>query len=128
MMLDSLANALSTIKNAENIGKPECVLKASKLIASVLKVMQDQGYIGGFEFIDDEKSGFFKIQLNGKINKCGVIKPRFSVQKTDFEKWEKQFLPARDFGALILTTSEGVIPHYEAKEKGVGGKLLAYVW
>ena len=127
-MLDSLANALSTIKNAENIGKPECMLKSSKLIGSVLKVMQDQGYISGFEFIDDEKSGFFKVQLNGKINKCGVIKPRFSVRKTDFEKWEKQFLPARDFGALILTTSEGVIPHYEAKEKGVGGKLLAYVW
>ena len=127
-MLDSLANALSTIKNAENIGKPECVLKASKLIGSVLKVMQDQGYISSFEFIDDGKSGFFKVQLNGKINKCGVIKPRFPVRKTDFEKWEKQFLPARDFGALILTTPEGVMPHYEAKEKGVGGKLLAYVW
>ncbi|MDI6903396.1 MAG: 30S ribosomal protein S8 [Methanocellales archaeon] len=126
MLLDPLANALSTIKNAENIGKQECVVKASKLIGSVLKVMQDQGYISGFEFIDDEKS--FKVQLHGKINKCGVIKPRFSVRKTEFEKWEKQFLPARDFGALILTTSEGVISHYEAKEKGVGGKLLAYVW
>ncbi|MDI6639390.1 MAG: 30S ribosomal protein S8 [Methanocellales archaeon] len=126
MLLDPLANALSTIKNAENIGKQECVVKVSKLIGSVLKVMQDQGYISGFEFIDDEKS--FKVQLHGKINKCGVIKPRFSVRKTEFEKWEKQFLPARDFGALILTTSEGVISHYEAKEKGVGGKLLAYVW
>ncbi|MDD2665629.1 MAG: 30S ribosomal protein S8 [Methanocellales archaeon] len=126
MALDSLASALSTIKNAENIGKQECVLKASKLIGSVLKVMQDQGYIRSFEFIDDE--GLFKVQLHGKINKCGVIKPRFSVRKTDFEKWEKQFLPARDFGTLILTTSEGVIPHYKAKEKGIGGALLAYVW
>ncbi|HIH36776.1 MAG TPA: 30S ribosomal protein S8, partial [Methanocellales archaeon] len=121
MALDSLASALSTIKNAENIGKRECVLKASKLIGSVLKVMQDQGYISSFEFIDDEKSGLFKVQLHGKINKCGVITPRFSVQKTDFEKWEKQFLPARDFGTLILTTSEGIIPHYTAKEKGIGG-------
>ncbi len=128
MALDSLASALSTIKNAENIGKRECVLKASKLIGSVLKVMQDQGYISSFEFIDDEKSGLFKVQLHGKINKCGVITPRFSVQKTDFEKWEKQFLPARDFGTLILTTSEGIIPHYTAKEKGIGGALLAYVW
>lgn len=126
MLLDPLANALSTVKNAENIGKLECVVKASKLIGSVLKVMQDQGYISGFELIDDEKS--FKVQLHGKINKCGVVKPRFSVLKTEFEKWEKRFLPARDFGALILTTSEGVISHYEAKEKGVGGKLLAYVW
>ncbi len=128
MLLDSLANALSVIKNAESVGKPQCVLKASKLIGSVLKVMQDQGYVSGFEFIDDGKSGLFKVQLNGKINKCGVIKPRFSVQKTDFKKWEKQFLPARDFGVLILTTSEGVMPHYESKEKGIGGKLLAYVW
>jgi small subunit ribosomal protein S8 len=128
MALDFLASALSTIKNAENIGKQECVLKASKLIGSVLKVMQDQGYISSFEFIDDEKSGLFKVQLHGKINKCGVITPRFSVRKTDFEKWEKQFLPARDFGILILTTSDGIIPHYQAKEKGIGGALLAYVW
>jgi small subunit ribosomal protein S8 len=66
--------------------------------------------------------------LKGAINNCGVIKPRYSVKRSDLEKFESRYLPAQDFGVLILTTTEGVITHTEAKELGVGGKLLAYVY
>ncbi|HEY9245723.1 MAG TPA: 30S ribosomal protein S8 [Candidatus Methanoperedens sp.] len=129
MLLDPLADALSIIKNAETIGKPECTISpASKLIGSVLKVMKDKGYVGDFEFIDDGKSGLFKVQLKGKINKCGVIRPRHAVRNTEFEKWEKRFLPARGFGSIILTTPDGVMTHYEARDNGLGGQLLAYVY
>ncbi len=129
MLLDPLANALSTIKNAEDTGKSGCMIKpASKLIGNLLKVMKDKGYIGEFEFIDDGKAGIFKVELKGRINKCGVIKPRHAVKKLEFEKWEKRYLPARGFGALILTTPQGVMTHYEAREKGIGGRLLAYVY
>jgi small subunit ribosomal protein S8 len=44
------------------------------------------------------------------------------------DKWEARYLPARDFGLLILTTTEGIIGHDEARKKGIGGKLLAYVY
>jgi len=129
MLLDPLADALSVIKNAEDIGKPDCTIQpASKLIGKVLKVMKDKGYIGEFEFIDDGKSGLFKIQLKGRINKCGVIKPRHPVGNREYEKWEKRFLPARNFGSLILTTPKGVMSHSEAREQGLGGQLLAYVY
>ncbi|MDP2767543.1 MAG: 30S ribosomal protein S8 [Candidatus Methanoperedens sp.] len=129
MLLDPLADALSIIKNAESTGKPECTIRpASKLIGSVLKVMKDKGYVGEFEFIDDGKSGLFKVQLKGKINRCGVIRPRHAVKNTEFEKWEKRFLPARGFGAIILTTPDGVMTHDEARENGLGGQLLAYVY
>lgn len=129
MRFDPLADALSTIKNAEDVGKLESIIHpASKLIGNVLKVMQDQGYVGDFEFIDDGKAGMFKVELLGRINKAGVIKPRFSLKASEFEKWEKRYLPARGMGALIITTSEGVMSHYEAREKGLGGQLLAYVY
>ena len=129
VLLDPLANALSTIKNAEVIGKSSCVIRpASKNIGNVLKVMQDLGYIGDFEFIDDGKAGVYSIALVGRINKCGAIKPRYSVGTGNFERWEKQFLPAKNFGALILTTSNGVMSQYEAREKKIGGQLLAYVY
>lgn len=55
-------------------------------------------------------------------------KARYSVKVSDFVKFEARFLPAQDFGVLILTTTEGVMTHTDAKEKGVGGKLLAYVY
>ena len=129
VLLDPLADALSAIRNAERIGKNKCIVRpASKLIGNVLSVMQSQGYVGDYEFIEDGKAGVFKVSLHGKINDCKVIKPRFSSKLTDLEKWEKRFLPARNFGALVLTTPNGVLSHYEAREKKVGGQLLAYVY
>jgi small subunit ribosomal protein S8 len=64
----------------------------------------------------------------GRINNCGVIKPRYSVKKNDLEKFEARYLPAQDFGVLILTTTKGVVSHVKAKELGIGGKLLAFVY
>jgi small subunit ribosomal protein S8 len=129
MQSDPLNDAMSTIKNAAAVGKGECLIRpSSKLIGRVLKVMQDNGYINQFEFIEDGKAGVFKVMLQGKINNCGVIKPRYSVKKVDMEQFEARYLPAQDFGVLILTTTDGVITHMQAKEKNVGGKLLAFVY
>jgi small subunit ribosomal protein S8 len=129
MQNDPLNDAMSTIKNAATVGKGECTIRpSSKLIGRVLKVMQENGYINQFEFVDDGKAGVFKVRMEGKINNCGVIKPRFSVKKVDLETYEARYLPAQDFGVLILSTTEGVMSHVKAKELGVGGKLLAYVY
>ncbi|MEM1563840.1 MAG: 30S ribosomal protein S8 [Candidatus Bathyarchaeia archaeon] len=128
-MMDVLSNGLTTILNNEMRNKRECVISpASKLLGKVLRVMQLNGYIGEFEFIDDGRSGKFKVQLLGRINKCGAIRPRFAVKVDEIEDWEKKFLPSREVGLLIISTSRGVLSHREAKEKGVGGRLLAYVY
>ncbi len=127
--MDPLSDALITILNAEKTGKKSVEVKpASKIIANVLRTAQRSSYLGELEYIEDHRGGIFEIQLMGRINKCGVIKPRFPVKKDDFESWEQQFLPARGFGILVLTTPEGVMSHEDAKEKGVGGRLLAYMY
>lgn len=128
MLQDTLADVLSVLKNADRIGKKECVTRASKLVKEVLTVLNEKGYIGSFEKIDDGKSGRFKIELRGKIIDCNVIKPRFSVKVGEFEQWEKRFLPARDFGFLIVTTPKGIMDHKKAREVGAGGKLVAFVY
>lgn len=129
MLMDPLANALSTIMNYERARKREVmVAPASKLIADVLRVMQQEDFIGEFEFIDDGKAGKFRIQLLGKINGCGAIKPRHAVKRGDYEKWEKRYLPATGFGTLVVSTPKGVMPHTQAREQGTGGRLLAYVY
>lgn len=129
MQNDPLNDAMSVMKNAAAIGKSECIIQpSSKLIGRVLKVMQDHGYISQFEYIEDGRAGQFRVTLRGAINNCGVIKPRYSVKRSDLEKFEARFLPAQDFGVLILTTTQGVITQTKAKELGVGGKLLAYVY
>ncbi len=128
-MNDPLSDALSVMKNAERAGKNECVVKpASKLIGRVLKVIQENGYIKEFEYNEDGRAGSFKVHLNGNINDCGVIKPRFAVGREEMERYESRFLPAQNFGVLILTTTRGVISNDKAKDLRTGGRLLAYVY
>jgi small subunit ribosomal protein S8 len=127
--MDALSNGLTTIMNNELRNKRECVISpASKLLGKVLRVMQLNGYLGEFEFIDDGRSGKFKVQLLGRINKCGAVKPRFPVKADEIEDWEKKFLPSREVGLLIISTPKGLLSHKEAKEKGIGGRLLAFVY
>ena len=129
VLLDPLANCLSNIVNHEKIGRTEVTIEpASKIIAETLRIMQKAGYIGEFEFIDDGRAGKFRIQLLGRVNDSGVVKPRYPVKYRSFEKWEKRFLPARNFGLLIVSTSKGVMSHKEAFELSVGGRLIAYVF
>ncbi len=128
-MIDTLANGLTTIMNNEMRRKRECVINtASKLLGRVLRVMQLNSYIGEFEFVDDGRSGKFRVQLLGRINKCGAIKPRIPVSFREIENWEKRFLPSRDIGILVVSTSHGVVSHRDVKERKIGGRLLAFVY
>ena len=129
MLNDSLANALSAILNAEKIGKKECEIRPiSKVIKQVLSVMKDNYYLGDLEEVKDNRGGLIKVNLLGNINNCGAIKPRFSVKKDLYEKFEKRFLPAKDMGVIIVSTSQGIMTQADAKKKGLGGRLLAYCY
>jgi small subunit ribosomal protein S8 len=124
-----LGNLFATIYNNEIRNKKECLaIPASKLASAVLRAMQKNKYIGEFEFIDDGIAGKFKIQLLGRINRCGVIAPRYSVRKDGYTRWERQFLPAVGVGILIVSTPEGVMSHNEAVEKALGGRLVGFVY
>jgi len=126
---DPLAAVLSDIQNSEKNGKKELTTKYnSKLIRTILQILQQKMYLGSFEEIDDGKNKILKLNILGNINKIGVVKPRFSVTKNNFVKFEKRFLPAKDMGVLILTTSKGTMTHHEAKKQGIGGKLLCYCY
>ncbi|MFH1106199.1 MAG: 30S ribosomal protein S8 [Candidatus Aenigmatarchaeota archaeon] len=124
MSQNLLGDALVKIKNAEFAGDKDCTILASDLIKGVLSVMKKNGYLEDFERNENK----FKVTLRQKINGCGVIMPHYSITKDDFEKWEKRFLPARGFGILIMTTPQGIIDHNTAKEKDIGGKLMAFVY
>jgi len=127
--MDSLSNAIITMMNNELRNKRSCIVSpASKLIGQVLRTLQQNGYIGTFEFIDDGRSGKFVIQLLGRINKLGPIRPRYPVSVKELETWERRYLPGRELGYLILSTSRGVVTNREVKAQRLGGSLLAYVY
>ncbi|MFO7710792.1 MAG: 30S ribosomal protein S8 [Candidatus Woesearchaeota archaeon] len=126
---DPLANALSSIVNSENVSKKQVTLfPVNNTISRVLEILKEEGYLGVFEENPDSKGTSFTVNLIGKINKAGAIKPRFSVQNEGYEKYEKRFLPARNVGIMIVSTSQGVMTHTQAKKKNIGGKLIAYCY
>ncbi|MFB6245237.1 MAG: 30S ribosomal protein S8 [Candidatus Nanohaloarchaea archaeon] len=128
MQHDTLADAFSSINNASDVERGRATVSpATNLIKNVLIELQDKEYIGVFELVEDGRGGEFKVDVDS-INQIEPVKPNFFVGADEFTKWEKRFLPAKDFGHLIVTTPKGVMTHDEAKEKNVGGKLLGYVY
>ena len=78
MLNDPLANALSIILNAERIGKRDCLIKPiSNIIKKVLTIIKESQYIGDFSIIEDGRGNIIKVNLLGKVNKCGAIKPNY---------------------------------------------------
>jgi small subunit ribosomal protein S8 len=129
MLNDPIANALSKILNAERLSKDSCTVKpVSNTIKKILKIMQEKRYIGGFEEVKDGKGNFIRINLIGSINKCGAIKPKYPTKRDQFERFENRYLPAKDFGIILVSTNQGIMTHVEAKEKKLGGILLAYCY
>ena len=126
---DALANVLSTIHNAEQRGRRTCrSLSGSTQLLAALKVLHQHHYLGEIVKEDTSRGMHLEINLLGRINRCGAIKPRYAVTKDGFEKFEKRYLPARDFGIMVVSTQQGMMTHHDAKKKGLGGRLIAYCY
>ncbi len=127
-MTDHLADALNTIKTHEIVGQNICTVKATKLIGEILKVLKDNKYLKDFKIIDDGRGGWYEVHLDGRINDCGVIKPRMPVKRYDWSKKEQEFIPGFGVGLLIVSTPRGIMTNSEAEKEHTGGRLLAYVY
>ena len=100
----------------------------TRLTDSFLSHFIIKGYIGEFEIIDDHRSNKIVVELNGRLNKCGVISPRFDVGYDEIEKWVVNLLPSRQFGHILISTTYGIMTHEEARRKKTGGKILGFFY
>ncbi len=129
MQQDLLNDALVALRHADLQGRESVTLApVSKLVGEVLRILQAHRYIDGFTFVPTGRGGSYEVKLSRRINSCGVIKPRLAVRVRELEKFESRYLPAQDFGRLVLSTNRGVVTQVEAREQRLGGRLLAYVY
>lgn len=123
MSQDIVADGLNQIMNAKLAKKQEIVLdKHSKLLREVLEIVKKDGYL-------DYKNEGGKLKIDIKrLNYIRAIKPRYTVPVKKIDFYVRRFLPAKDFGFVILSTNKGLMKHNEAENKNIGGCLIAYIY
>lgn len=126
MSHDIVADALNMIRNAKKARKETVKIKRiSNLLIEVLKIMKQEGAIKKYKI--NSKNKTIEITI-GNLSECKAIKPRFTVKKDGIERYRRRYLPARDIGAMIISTNKGLITHEEAFEEKIGGSLIAYFY
>lgn len=125
MAHDIISDGLNQVMNSKKAGKQETLIKRySKVLASILEVAKREGYL---DYDLDNKNKVLKIKVK-KMNECKAIKPRFNVKIEEIDKYVRRYLPARDFGVILISTNQGILTQKEAYEKNIGGSLIAYFY
>jgi len=123
MSQDIIADALNQIMNAKKARKNEVTVeKHSKLLRNVLDIAKEHGYL------DYSVNGRrLKIEIK-ELNEIKAVKPRYSVSVEKINGYVRRFLPARNFGFVVVSTNKGLMKHEEAEEQNLGGCLIAYMF
>jgi len=124
-----LNEALRKMVNAEKRGFSSVELQPmSFLMVNYLKVMKNRGYIKDFEVFEPHRVGRIHVKLQGRIKDCKALSYRQDIRAKDIESYKSQILPTRQWGYVVITTTNGVLDHEEAQRKNVGGKVLGYFY
>lgn len=125
MSQDIVADTLNQVMNAKRAGHESVTTQRhSKFLMSVLALAKLRGYIEEYR----TEGRTLTIKLGKKLNACKAIKPRFVVTAGEIMKYARRYLPARDMGVIIVSTSQGLMAHHAAIEKNIGGSLIAYLY
>ncbi len=127
---DPIADMLTRIRNANQLRYKEVEMPTSKMKEEIARILKEEGYISNFKVIDEKPQG--KLVLNLKYdNKTRVITGLKKISKPGLRVYAKaQEIPSvlNGLGIAIVSTSEGVMTGRDAKNKSLGGEVLAYIW
>ena len=130
-MTDPIADMLTRIRNANTVGHKTVDVPASKIKKSIAGILESEGYINGFEVIEDDKQGTIRINMKyGPANEK-VISGIKKISKPGLKVYAKATDVPRVLGGLgvaIISTSKGIVTDKEARKLGVGGEVICYVW
>ena len=128
---DPVADMLTRIRNALVAKHETTTLPASNMKKAIAQILVDEGYIKGFEVIDDGVHGTIKLTLKYDGNRKGVISGLKRISKPGLRVYAKSEDIPKVLGGLgiaIISTSKGVMTDRQARKNAVGGEVLCYVW
>ena len=131
VVTDPIADMLTRIRNAQVARHNTVDVPASNMKKSIAQILLAEGYIKGYTVIDDGVQGMIRIQLKYGENYSKVVTGLKRISRPGLRIYaRKDNLPQvlNGFGIAIMSTSKGVITSRNAREEGVGGEVLCYVW
>ncbi|HHX93134.1 MAG TPA: 30S ribosomal protein S8 [Clostridiales bacterium] len=130
-MTDPVADMLTRIRNANQAGHDSVEIPASKMKSNIARILLNEGYIKGYEVIEDGKQGIIRVQMKYGADKQKVISGIKKISKPGLKVYAKSSDVPKVLGGLgvaIISTSNGLITDKEARAMGVGGEVICYVW
>lgn len=130
-MTDPIADMLTRIRNANTAGHKTVEIPASNIKKSIAGILVEEGFIGGFDVIEDNKQGSINVEMKYGPSNEKVINGIKKISKPGLKVYAKANDVPRVLGGLgiaIISTSKGVISDKEARKLGVGGEVICYVW
>ncbi len=130
-MTDPIAHMLTKIRNAIMAKKTEVEISSSKVKARIAEILKEEGYVQNYELIPDNKQGILKLTLKYDDHAQSVIVKLQRVSKPSRRVYvAKDAIPAvlNGMGIAILSTSKGLMTDRAARQAGVGGEVICYVW
>ena len=131
IMNDPIADMLTRIRNALIARHDTVTLPASNMKKAIAKILLDEGYVKSIDFIDDDVQVQIKIVLKNVQGKQPVIKGLKRISKPGLRVYaRREELPKvlGGLGVAIISTSKGIMTDKEARNAGIGGEVLAYIW
>ena len=131
VMTDPIADMLTRIRNANQMKHLTVLVPASKIKLEILNVIKNEGYIQDVEFVEDGKQGEIKVTLKYTDKKERVIKGITRISKPGLRVYAKSTeMPKvlNGLGVAVVSTSNGVMTDREARQKNLGGEVIAYIW
>lgn len=126
-----IADMLTRIRNASSVKHETVEVPASKMKKEIARILLEEGYIKGYDVIEDTKQGMIKIQLKYANNGQRVITGLKKISKPGMRVYaDRQSVPRvyNGIGISIISTSKGLLTDRQARENGVGGEVICYVW
>lgn len=131
MLSDPIADYLTRVRNALRADHPEVEIPASRLKKEMTRILVEQGYLSGFEVEPTAVGESIRIQLKYTEDRDPVISGMKRISRPGRRRYVPSDAVPRvqgGMGTAIISTSAGVMTGHEAKEKSVGGEVVAYVW
>ena len=128
---DPIADMLTRIRNANTSKFKTVDIPASNMKKSIAKILLDEGYVKAVEEIENETQGIIRITLKYDEKGKRVIAGLKRISKPGLRIYAaKDELPQvlNGLGIAIISTSQGLMTDKDARQKGIGGEVLAYIW